>query len=145
MSSAPSRASPASLVEAPHDEINARNHVADTRPGPEPAERRASLGGLWKDGERQVVSRVSKASDGTWSGVVVSSPRREELGKTTFHKLVYDEKRRAFTGQLRRPDADQVIDVVVTFDSALELKAEAKVFIFSKTLRFTKQAEEARH
>lgn len=101
----------------------------------------ARLDGLWKDSERGVVTRLSRGPDGRWSGVVIAGPRREEIGKPSFRDLAYDETKRAFVGQLIRPDGDQAVKVVITFDSADAITAVASIFLFSKTLQFTRQPE----
>lgn len=98
----------------------------------------AQLAGRWVDSERQVVSELSRSADGTWSGVVVASPRPQEVGKRSFQGLVWDRKRARFTGKLLKPDDDQLVDLTLTFPSRDAMTGEAGIFIFTKTLHFTR-------
>ncbi|MDP1916523.1 MAG: hypothetical protein Q8L14_09770 [Myxococcales bacterium] len=98
----------------------------------------AQLAGRWVDSERNVVSELTRSADGVWSGVVVASPRPHELGKRSFQGLIWDRKKARFTGKLLKPDDDQLVDLTLTFVSRDALTGEAGLFIFTRTLHFTR-------
>jgi hypothetical protein len=100
------------------------------------------LSGQWRDADLQLVSEFKRDADGTWSAVVVAGPRAADVGKRTFEKLVWQEKRGVFSGKLIKPDDGQVVDVTLTLDSASAMTGSAGFFIFRKTLHFTRVTED---
>lgn len=100
-----------------------------------------TLDGQWKDGDCQSVVQFTRAADGTWKGVVVSGKHASDVGKTVFPRLTWDEKKAEWAGPMVKPDDDQNVNVTVRVKGADALEAVARVFIFSKTLTFTRVAE----
>ena len=106
-----------------------------------PASEDARLAGRWRDSERDTVSELIRADDGSWSGVIVASPRATELGKRSFEALRWHADDHRFVGHLIKPDDGQRVDVQVWLDTADTLTAEARVLIFRRSLRFTRVKE----
>ncbi|MDX2009714.1 MAG: hypothetical protein SFW67_05975 [Myxococcaceae bacterium] len=97
-----------------------------------------NLAGRWVDAERGVVSEVSRRADGSWQGVAVASRVSTDVGKTTLSGLRWDAGRKRFVGTITRPENDQRADLDLFVESPDALRGEAGVFIFRKTLRFTR-------
>ncbi|MCU0700014.1 MAG: hypothetical protein MUC96_26195 [Myxococcaceae bacterium] len=104
----------------------------------EPAPMEPSLAGRWVDAERGVTSELSRQADGTWQGVAVASRVPGDVGKTTFSALRWDARGKRFVGTLHKPDDDQRVGVDLFVEGADALRGEAGVFIFRKTLRFSR-------
>jgi len=100
-----------------------------------------TLDGHWKDGDRDSVVQFTRSTDGAWKGVIVSGKHASDVGKTVFPRLTWDEKKAEWAGPMVKPDDDQKVNVTVKVKSAEVLEAVARVFIFSKTLTFTRVAE----
>ncbi len=96
--------------------------------------------GVWKDDDRGVVTQFSRAPDGTWRGVVLGSPSAKEVGKVIFPALTFDPAKKAWTGEMLKPDDDQRVSATLIAKSPTQLECVVKVFIFSKTLVLTRQA-----
>ncbi|MCC7071764.1 MAG: hypothetical protein IT383_10600 [Deltaproteobacteria bacterium] len=67
------------------------------------------IAGRWKDSERDTVSELTKAADGSFTGVIVTSPRKEEVGKKSFDTLRWDGASKRFVGKLIKPDDGEVV------------------------------------
>jgi hypothetical protein len=100
-----------------------------------------TLDGQWKDGDRESVVQFTRAADGTWKGPVVSGKHATDVGKTVFPALTWDEKKAEWAGPMVKPDDDQKVNVTVKTKGPDRLEAVARVFIFSKTLTFTRVVE----
>jgi len=96
------------------------------------------LAGWWKDSERETVSELTRGTDGRWYGVIVASPRKSELGKKSFDGLRWDGESKRFIGKLIKPDDGEVVNVQVWLTSPDSMSAEARVFIFRKSLVFAR-------
>ena len=101
------------------------------------------LAGRWKDAELKLVSEFTRAPDGKWSAVVISSPRASEVGKRTFENVVWEEKTQVFKGTLIKPVGGQKVDVTLSLDSENAMTGKASIFIFKKVLHFTRVVADA--
>lgn len=99
-----------------------------------------TLDGQWKDADRESVVQFTRAADGAWTGVIVASKHAGDVKKTVFPRLTWDEKKAEWAGPMVKPDDDQRVNVTMKRKGD-QLEAIARVFIFSKTLTFTRVLE----
>lgn len=99
------------------------------------------IAGRWWMDEKQLTIEVARDGEARWSGVVREAARREEVGKHVLQRLVYDAKRRAFTGILLMPEDDTKHDVTVTLVSDATMKVVVRKYLLSKTIVLVRATE----
>lgn len=95
------------------------------------APQESALAGVWKDSERGLDVELVRDAEGLWNG--------KAAGKLLFEKLRFDSAEGSYTGTLIKPEDGERVAVTVKLTAPDALEAVVRKFIFSKTLRFTRQ------
>ncbi len=95
-----------------------------------------AIEGRWRMEEKGLVVEINRGTDG-WSGVVVESRQKVEVGKTVFQGLMFRPGEGNFVGVLRMPEDDSTHAVAVTVADGT-MRAVVRKLIFSKTIVLTK-------